>query len=73
MFTYHGWVELRHEQFEKDWIDNEIDYPEYRSRLLAIVSDIEKIADSKFDIQERDLKIIDGTNGMIAIHCIGLS
>lgn len=71
MFTYHGWIEIEHQDHLQQWVDGKIDYPEYRKRLLEITNNLETISEKQFDIRSIDLKIMNGTNGIVTIHLSG--
>lgn len=71
MFTYHGWIEIEHQGILQEWIDGKIDYTEYRSGLLEIVKTLESISEEQFDIKSIDLRVMEGTNGIISIHLSG--
>ena len=71
MFTYHGWIELRHSELEKDFIETKVSYPAYRDRLLSIAEELLKISESDFNISNINLSVIAGTNGIIAVHMSG--
>jgi len=71
MFKYHGWIELRNSILENDWIEAKIDYSEYRSHLLSVAEELIQICEPEFNIKKINLSIIDGTNGIIAIHISG--
>jgi hypothetical protein len=71
MFKYHGWIELRHSALELDWTEAKMNYSEYRSHLLSIVEELRNICEAEFNIKKINFSIIDGTNGIIAIHISG--
>lgn len=71
MFIYHGWIEIEHQDYFLKWIDGQIAYPEYRQRILEITSNLKEIAEEQFDIPDTDLRIMDGTNGIVTVHLSG--
>lgn len=71
MFSYHGWIVIEHALYHQQWINRDIDYVEYRRLLLEITAELVSIAEKQFDLAEKDLSVMDGSDGMITVHVSG--
>ncbi len=72
MFIYHCWVEIEHTAHLTSLMQAALAYPEYRKRLLDLTNLTKSSIETKEYLAPHDLRIIEGSGGMITSHFSGM-